>query len=239
MNKTIKEIELIEQLREQMELKSRIDTDVFSTYFEHFAQFLSRIQEFFDQRFMDIEKVNDEDFNLFIDLCFFMAYFHFNNNYYYEDEWIDTLYQTKENINNIINDIINQLNENDNINLYELKDNKLIITNYDYKRRKTNIIEVNNIDKFCISRVINYLSLPKAGKFFLKNKLNLKDVEKFTLNKTIIDEYLIEIFLIFDALQETNINKIKNIFEDQLIKIFTSKVMKEFLENYVIKLAPK
>ena len=200
---------------------------------------MSRIQEFFDQRFKDIEKVNDEDFNLFIDLCFFMAYFDFNNNFYYEDEWIDTLYQTKENINNIINDIINQLNENDNINLYELKDNKLIITNYDYKRRKTNIIEVNNIDKFCISRVINYLSLPKTGKFFLKNKLNLKDVEKFTLNKTIIDEYLIEIFLIFDALQETNINKIKNIFEDQLIKIFTSKVMKEFLENYVIKLAPK
>ena len=96
VNKTIKEIELIEQLREQMELKSRIDTDAFSTYFEHFAQFLSRIQEFFDQRFMDIEKVNDEDFNLFIDLYFFMAYFHFNNNYYYEDEWIDTLYQTKK-----------------------------------------------------------------------------------------------------------------------------------------------
>ena len=33
VNKTIKEIELIEQLREQIELKSRIDTDVFSTYF--------------------------------------------------------------------------------------------------------------------------------------------------------------------------------------------------------------
>ena len=145
----------------------------------------------------------------------------------------------KENINNIINDIINQLNENDNINLYELKDNKLIITNYDYKRRKTNIIEVNNIDKYRISRVINYLSLPKAGKFFLKNKLNLKEVETFTINKTIIDEYHIEKFLKFDPLQETNINKIKNIFEDQLIKIFTSKVMKEFLENYVIKLAPK
>ena len=57
---------------------------------------MSRIQEFFDQRFKDIEKVNDEDFNLFIDLCFFMAYFYFNNNYYYEDKWIDTLYQTKK-----------------------------------------------------------------------------------------------------------------------------------------------
>ena len=145
----------------------------------------------------------------------------------------------KENINNIINDIINKLNENDNIYLYELKDNKLIITNYDYKRRKTNIIEVNNIDKYCISRVINYLSLPKARKCFLKNKLNLKEVEKFTLNKTIIDEYHLEKFLKFDSLQETNINKIKNIFEDQLIKIFISKVKKEVFGKLCDKIGSK
>ena len=238
-NKAINGKELIEQLREHIELKSRIDTDYFSTYFEHFAQFLSSIQESLGQRFTDIEKVNDEEFNLFMDLCFFMTHYDFNSSYYYEEEWIDTLDQTKNNKKTIINNTINKKNENDAINKYEIKDDNLIITNYDYKRRKTNITEVNNIDKYCINRLIDYLSLPKKGNYFEKNKLDLKKVEKLTINKILIDEYHIEKFLKFDSLQETHINKIKNIFEGHLIKIFTSPVMKEAFENLCKKICPK
>ena len=219
--------EYIEQLQKQIELRSRVDTNKFSNYFEHFAQFLSRIETNFEQRFKDIEKLPDEEFNLFMDLCFFMAHYDFSSIYYYDEEWNDTLKQTKEKVKDIINEQINKKNEIDTINQYKLEGNKLIIQNTDYKRKKINEYEIKNIDKYCINRVINYLSLPNDEGSFSKEKANQYGTNNFALNKIIIDEYHIEKYLKLDSLQETHINKNKEIFEPYLIKIFTSNVIKE------------
>lgn len=218
--------ELITQLKEQIALISRVNTNNFSIYFNHFAKFLSSIQKSFMQRFKDIEKLhelNDKDFDLFMDLCFFMTHYNFSSEYFYVKEWIATLSQSKK----VIDDIINNKNKIDPINNYKLENGNLIIQNYDYPRKMINITEIKNIDKYCLKGIIDSLSSSEGDNSFSENELDKINVDEFTTNKTTIDEYHIEKYLKFDSLEETHINKIKKTFEDYLIKIFTSPVIKE------------
>ena len=61
----------LDDLREQIKLISRVESDSFNTYFENFGEFLSGIKKNFHKRFENINKLNKNDLELFMYLCFF------------------------------------------------------------------------------------------------------------------------------------------------------------------------
>ena len=111
-----------------------------------------------------------------------------------------------------INNIINKKNKINSFNNYKLENVKLIIQNYLYQRKMIKIKEIKNIDKYCLKGVIDSLQFSENDNSFSESELEEIDVNEFTANQNIEDEYHIENFLKFDLLEETHINKINNIF---------------------------
>jgi hypothetical protein len=67
--------EIIEQLKEQIILESKINSNTFSKYFENFSEFLGLIKTNFDIKFNNIESLENNEFELFMYFCFFISLF--------------------------------------------------------------------------------------------------------------------------------------------------------------------
>lgn len=82
-----------------------------------------------------------------------MTHYVFTSSYLYLEEWNDTLSLSKESIKAIIS----EKNNADPFNEYELKENNLIVKNYDSERERINIEEIRNIDKYSIHCIFSDL----------------------------------------------------------------------------------
>ena len=150
-NKNYNANKMIEEYKEKITLKSKIESQSFSNYFENFAKFLSYIKKKFDKKFKDIENLENEDFELFKEFCNFIANHNFREISLYINKWNDTFSQTNEYIRSKL-----EINSNDNINKYKLENNNLILEIYDNFAKNVEIKEINNIDKYSINCIIKH-----------------------------------------------------------------------------------
>lgn len=67
----------LNKISEDIIIYSKISSKEFDFYFEQFSNFLNAVKISFKKRFNDIENLNDDDFVLFNDFCFFLAYYNF------------------------------------------------------------------------------------------------------------------------------------------------------------------
>ena len=221
--------EIIEQLKEQIILESKINSNTFSKYFENFSEFLGLIKTNFDIKFNNIESLENNEFELFMYFCFFITYYDFETIYFYSDKWNNTLSQSKEYIEKILNQ-----NSITNVNKYKLENNNLILEVYKHFEKKIIIKEIKNIHKYCIDCIIGYFSNNYIKKP-VNDELNVYNISNYSKQKSIINEYNIEKYLKFD-IEEIYINRIWEILEKHLIKIFTSKAIKSAVKEMYEKL---
>jgi len=224
----INAIELIEQLREQIILESKINSQSFSNYFKNFSEFLWHIKGNFNKKFKDIENLENNDFELFMDFCFFIAHYDFEKIPFYIYKWDNTFSQPKEYIEKIL-----EKNSIANVNKYKLENNNLILEVYKHLEKKIEILEIKNIDKYSIDCIINYFT--KEYTKNINNELKDIDMSDYAIEKTIINDYEIEKYLKSD-IQDIYINKMWDILEKHLIKIFTSKTIKSAYKKICEKL---
>ena len=161
-----------------------------------------------------------------MDFCFFLTHFNFQSlSDFYINQWNNTFNQSKEVIDKIL-----KLNSHDEINKYSIdKNNSLILEYYDYLNNNILNKEVKNINNYCLGNIINYLSPIYNTNIFDNIDKKIEKTE-FTSEKITIDEYLIESYLKYDSNDEYYFNKIWDIWENHLIKIFTSKTTRNAFE---------
>lgn len=214
--------------KEQIELISKINSHHFSSYFQNYKYFWEEIKKNFSIRFKDIQKLENEDLDLFIEFCFFLECYNFESEslYFYIGKWNDTFSQPRKFIEFFLeqNSVINR-------KIYKLINNDLFMELFNHNQKKKEIFIIKNIDKYSINCIYSYLN----GKSLLtansQDNTNSNDYSNYTEYPTIIDEYRIEKYLKFDSKEDIYINKIWNIFEEHLITIFTSVTMKDALRQ--------
>ena len=167
-----------------------------------------------------MENLNIDDFKLFMDFCFFIEYYHFNEIVYYIDKWNDTFEQTTDYIEKLLKKkSIPKFFE------FKLKGNSLVLELYIIPKKEKNIYIIENIHKYSINCIISYLK-NKYISTTIDEENNI-DISNFKVKDFIIREYDIEKYLKFDFANEIYLKKIKiwSIFENHLLKIFKSKVI--------------
>ena len=176
-----------------------------------------------------MENLNINDFKLFMDFCFFIEYYHFNEIVYYIDKWNDTFEQTTEYIESLL-----KKNSIQKFSEFKLKGNNLVLELYIILKKEKNIYTIENIHKYSINCIISYLK----HKYICKtiDEENNIDISNFEVNNFIIKEYDIEKYLKFDFTNEIYFKKIWSIFENHLLKIFKSKVIKEVFDQICEKI---
>ena len=244
---------------------SKISSKEFDKYFEQFSIFLNEIEFNFKKRFIDIEKLNNKDFELFNYFCFFLTHYNFESLSIVEiNKWNNSFEQSDTYIEQILKE-----NSHDNINSYKIENNDLILKIYDFKKKRLYIKIVKNINKYSINNIVSYLSstfyankiqqkalfkkelnsdtndlkegcTPKqiSDKNDKYNAIQINQINELSISKQIINEYSLEQYLKYDSFEEIYFNKIWNIWEDHLIKIFTSTTIKSVFEN-ICKLSCK
>ena len=145
--------------------------------------FLRLIKSNFDKKFNNIESLENNNFELFIYFCFFITYYDFENTFFYSDKWNNTLSQSKEYIEKILNK-----NSYTNVNKYKLENNNLILEVYSHFDKTIIIKEIKNIHKYCINCIIDYISNNYAKKPN-DDELNVIDISNYSIEKSIINEY--------------------------------------------------
>ena len=110
--------------KEQIELISKINSHHFSSYFQNYQYFLEETKKNFSIWFKDIQKLENEDLDLFIKFCFFLECYDFESEslYFYIGKWNDTFSQPRKFIEYFLeqNSIIN-------MKIYKLINNNLNI----------------------------------------------------------------------------------------------------------------
>ena len=219
---------LIEEYEQGINFQLKINSDEYSNYFKHLKLFLDSVKDNFMVRFKDIDNLENKEFELLKDFCFFIERYDFKDYdgvSFYVDKWDNTFNQTKEYIETVLKD--NSIND---INNYRLDDNNLILESYNAKLKTKRIYEIKSIDKYSIDCVMEYFS-PKIKR---RNKEIGK--KEYSEMYTLIDEYEIEHLLKFDCSENIYINKIWNIIESHLLKIFKSKTIKSVFKKFCEKL---
>lgn len=104
------------------------------------------------------------------------------------------------------------------------------------KKKYIYIKIVENISKYSIDNIISYLSYEQKNSS--KNVLNSDiKISELSISKQVINEYCLEEYLKYNSYEDIYFNKIWNIWEKHLIKIFTSKTIKSiFGKIYNFKL---
>ena len=218
-----------ERYKKTIKIKEKLETERFSTYFNNLSMFLLSIKTKFVNRFNNLENLNIADFKLFMDFCFFIEYYHFNEIVYYIDKWNDTFEQTTEYIESLL-----KKNSIQKFSEFKLKGNNLVLELYIIPKKEKNIYTIENIHKYSINCIISYLT----HKYIFKtiDEENNIDISNFEVNNFIIKEYDIEKYLKFDFTNEIYFKKIWSIFENHLLKIFKSKVIKEVFDQICEKI---
>ena len=94
---------------------------------------------------------------------------------------------------------------------------------------------MENIRKYSIDNIISHLSLYTykiEHKNLGENDLNSDiKINELSINKQVINEYDLEEYLKYNSYKNIYFNKIWNIWENHLIKIFTSKTIKSVFEK--------
>ena len=81
----------------------KIESKDFMAYFKNYASFILKTRDNFKKRFSDVEKLDDNDFELFMNFSFFLTHYDFQYQMkFYSNKWNNTLYQTKEYIEKIM-----------------------------------------------------------------------------------------------------------------------------------------
>ena len=218
--------DFIKVLKDNIDTRAKIECDNFSIYFENLSYFLISVKTNFKKRFADIDHLENEEFFLFRDFCFFIEYYNFNyfNADFFIDKWNNTFFQPKEYVEKYIKE-----NSIPGVKEYELQDNVLTIKMYYELRKQIHVMEIKNINNYCINCVINYFSdkyKKKVEKSSVQNNYN-----EWKIITIPISDFSIEHLLKFDSIQEIYINKMWNIFEEHLVKIFTSPLIVSVFEK--------
>ena len=224
---------------------SKVSSDLFNNYFRNFSLFFRTIKNKFYKRFSNLENTNNNDeFDLFIEFCFFICEFNFCNlPSKLINIWFYSLEQKEEEIDKLL-----KINSYENIVKYEIENKDLILKIYDYELKKISIFKVENYSNYIIQYIINYLYkhydfiiknenkkkeeesyLKKFSNFFAYylNWFNTIDIRQFKVLKIKINEYEIEKYLkISEYKNELFIKKYYQYWKKYLIKIFTSKTIK-------------
>jgi len=206
-------------IKDTIKIKEKLETESFSKYFNNLSLFLLSVEENFNKRFNNLENLNIDDFKLFMDFCFFIEYYHFNEIVYYIDKWNDTFEQTTDYI-----EILLKKKSIPKFSEFKLKGNSLVLELYIIPKKEKNIYTIENIHKYSINCIISYLNNKYISTTI--NKENNIDISNFKVKDFIIREYDIEKYLKFDFANEIYLKKIWSIFENHLLKIFKSKVIK-------------
>ena len=221
----------LNKIREDIIIYSKILSQEFDFYFEQFSNFLNAVEINFKKRFNDIENLNNKDFELFNDFCFFLAYYNFQNLSFNEiSKWNNSFEQSDNYIEQTL-----KINSHDKINRYKIEGNDLILEIYNFKKKYIYTKIVKNIRKYSIDNIISHLSLYTykiKHKNLGENNLNSNiKINELSISKQVINEYDLEEYLKYDSYKDIYFNKIWNIWEKHLIKIFTSKTKKSVFEK--------
>ena len=220
---------IIERYKKTIKIKEKLETESFSKYFNNLSLFLLSVEENFNKRFNNLENLNIDDFKLFMDFCFFIEYYHFNEIVYYIDKWNDTFEQTTDYIEILLKEkSIPKFFE------FKLKGNSLVLELYIIRKKEKNIYTIENIHKYSINCIISYLKNKYISTTI--NKKNNIDISNFKVKDFIIGEYDIEKYLKFDFANEIYLKKIWSIFENHLLKIFKSKVINAVFDQICEKI---
>lgn len=214
-NKNYNADEAIKKAKEHLNFILKIDSKDFLTYFDNYSTFLSDIKENFENRFEDFNNLNENDFELLMDFCFFLEFYDFKSDtlYFYINKWKNSFKQTNDYINNI-------LKEEKNNYIYDSKNNKLSFILVKPLKTTKYIKIINDINNYCIDCVIYYFNknYPNSNKKEDQNKID----NDFIIDEEVINEYSIENLLKFDSFKNIYIYKKWDIIKTHLIKIFTS-----------------
>lgn len=215
----------IKQIKENILIMTKVATNQFSTFFNNFKKFFLVIKPNFFNRFGNLDNLKNNDFELLRYFCFFVQHYIFDDFSFYAIKWNDTFDRNAKSIDDII-----KQNTIANIQEYTIKNNILTFKQSDILSKIINIIEVKNIDKYCFNHIIKYLT---NEYYDLSKKSEVKKdiIEFFEKQYDTINEYSIEHLLKVDSVQEIYINKIWDIFEEHLIKIYLSPVIQEAFEE--------
>jgi hypothetical protein len=184
--------EIIIQLKDQVNLMLKVDSKEFITYFKNYSNFIIKILDNFNKRFKDIEKLDDNDFELFMNFAFFLTHYDFKFQInFYSNKWNNTFYQPMEYMKKII-----EKTSVDNSCQFKINNNDLDLEIYDNRNKLLIIMELKNINEYCIDCVINDLLESEVG--IIKDRKKPNNDKNYTLNKTIIDKYPFEKHLKFD-----------------------------------------
>lgn len=240
----------LEDLNSQLIFIYKISSEAFEVYFTRFSLFLKGIKTKFFKRFWNLENSKSkEDFELFAFFCFFIGHFDFCElTQFYINLWDYSLKQNIEEINEILNE-----NSYKNVNKYFIKDNELILEIYDNNNNEISILKVRNFSKYIIPNIIDYLSLNyqnlkkkederKRKQSFFGEMCNYfisficeKEIDKnnYEINEKIINEYYIEKYLKIEEYKNEIYIKTKwNIWINFLMRIFTSKTIKDAFNKF-------
>ena len=212
--------DIIKDINDEINLRSKIASKEFSNYFFNLAKFLSEVKDNFNKRFKNIENLDDNNFNLFRYFCLFIEYYDFKDIKFYVNKWNDTFSQTIKDIENII-----AYNNVHNLREYILNNNNLILKIYDKKIKRIMNIEIKNINKYSINSIMYYLH-NKFISSYVADYSEILDLNNFKIKNILIKDYEIENCLKFDCIEDIYINKNWNLIEKHMIKIFTSPVIK-------------
>ena len=220
---------IIERYKKTIKIKEKLETESFSKYFNNLSLFLLSVEEKFIKRFNNLENLNIDDFKLFMDFCFFIEYYHFNEIVYYIDKWNDTFEQTTNYI-----EILLKENSIPKFSEFKLKGNNLVLELYIIPKKEKNIYTIENIHKYSINCLISYLK----NKYICTtiDEENNIDISNYKVKNSIIREYDIEKYLKFDFVNEIYLKKIWSIFENHLLKIFKSKVINAVFDQICEKI---
>ena len=217
--------EIINQLNDEVNLMQKVDSEDFIEYFNNYASFILRVINNFNKRFKDIEKLNDKDFELFMNFSFFLTHYDFQYQMnFYVNKWNNTFYQPIEYMEKIMDKA--SLN---NSCQFKINNNNLILEIYNNLNKSIIVIELKNINEYCIYCVINDLFDNKVDKIIDREKP--KNDKDYKIIKKLIDKYPFEKHLKFDSFNNLYIIQKKEIWEKHLIKIFTSKAIKSVIDE--------
>ena len=219
LNKNYNADEVVKKAENKIIFISKIDSEDFLIYLDNYSTFLSYIKLDFENKFKDLENLNDIDFGLLIDFCFFLEFYDFKSEsvYFYIKKWKNTFSQTEDYITKIVNK-----KQNANFYTYDSKNNKLTFKLITPQIKVKNFKIINNIDKYCIDCIMYYFN-----KYVIisNNKEENNDID-FIIYEEAIKDYSIENLLKFDSINNIYIYKKRDIIDNYLIKIFTSNTFK-------------
>ena len=215
LNKNYNADEVVKKAENKIIFISKIDSEDFLIYLDNYSTFLSYIKLDFENKFKDLENLNDIDFGLLIDFCFFLEFYDFKSEslYFYIKKWKNTFSQTEDYITKIVNK-----KQNANFYTYDSKNNKLTFKLITPQIKVKNFKIINNVDKYCIDCLMYYFN---KYDIISNNKEENNDID-FIIYEEVIKDYSIENLLKFDSINNIYIYKKRDIIDNFLIRIFTS-----------------